>query len=67
MKRHRFDPISFIFGLIFLTIASVFALGEQSIDLDAWVLPGALMFLGVGLLVVTIRSLATSSDTKADQ
>lgn len=62
MNQHRFDPLSFVFGVILITVAVIFAAGGRSIDLDAWVLPASIMFLGVGLLVVSIRGLANRSD-----
>lgn len=72
MKQHRFDPLSFIFGVVFIVIASVFAAGGRTIDLDAWVIPASILVLGVGLLLVSIRGLSGSSsesvgDDQGDQ
>jgi len=57
MKRHRFDPLSFVFGVIFLLVAGA-AMWNQSFrwDLNAWVLPAASLFLGIALLASTLRS-----------
>jgi hypothetical protein len=57
MKRHRFDPLSFVFGLIFLLIAGV-AVWNQGFrwDLNVWVLPAGALLLGIALLVSTLRS-----------
>jgi len=57
MKRHGFDPLSFVFGAIFLLIAGAGA-WNQSLrwDIGAWVLPGAALFLGIALLISTLRS-----------
>ena len=56
MKRHRFDPFSFVFGLIFLLIAGA-GVWNQNFrwDLNAWVLPAAALFLGIALLASTLR------------
>jgi dipeptide/tripeptide permease len=66
MKQHRFDPLSFVFGAIFVLIASAYAIGGENIDFDAWVLPASIMFLGIGLLLVSIRGLSSSSRATAD-
>ena len=57
MKRHRFDPLSLVFGIIFLLIAGA-AVWNQSFrwDINAWVLPAAVLFLGIALLASTLRS-----------
>jgi hypothetical protein len=57
MKRHRFDPLSLVFGAIFLLVAAAGA-WNQSLrwDVGAWVLPAAALFLGLVLLVSTVRS-----------
>jgi hypothetical protein len=57
MKRHGFDPVSFVSGVIFLLIAGA-AVWNQTIrwDLNAWVLPAAALFLGIALLASTLRS-----------
>ena len=57
MKRHRFDPLSFVFGLIFLLIAGA-AVWNQSFrwDINAWVLPATVLLLGIALLASTLRS-----------
>ena len=57
MKRHRFDPLSLVFGVIFLLVAGA-AAWYQSFrwDINAWVLPAAVLFLGIALLASTLRS-----------
>ena len=57
MKRHRFDPLSFVFGLIFLLVAGT-AVWNQNFrwDVNAWVFPAAVLFLGIALLASTLRS-----------
>lgn len=51
MLRHRFDPVSFVFGVVFLAVAG-FAVSRESIDPDItqWVWPVVLLVLGTGLL-----------------
>ncbi|MCL1588186.1 MAG: hypothetical protein M3092_07190 [Actinomycetia bacterium] len=57
MKSHGFDPLSFVFGLILLLIAGAGAWNESfRWDIGAWVLPAAVLFLGLALLVSTLRS-----------
>ncbi len=57
MLSHRFDPVSFVFGVVFLVVAG-FAASRESIDPDVaqWVWPAALIVLGVGLLASTFRT-----------
>ena len=57
MKRHRFDILSFVFGVIFLLVAGAAFWGENvRWDINAWVLPAAALFLGIALLATTLRS-----------
>lgn len=52
MKPHRFDPISFVLGLMFLVVALAFLGGERSVadigEVWLWALPVS----AVGLLIV---------------
>lgn len=61
MKQHAFDPVSFFFGIFFLAMASV-AVFRQDIDWNVgiWVLPAAVLVLGVGLLASSLRASATN-------
>jgi hypothetical protein len=57
MKRHPFDPFSFIFGVAFLVLAG--GLSMNKLDLDGGVLSwfGAAMLLLLGIvLMLTSRS-----------
>lgn len=57
MYRHRFDPISFIFGLLFVGLAVVAPAREWlPTDFGRWIIPGAVLLLGVGLAVSAIAS-----------
>ncbi|KAA3639928.1 MAG: hypothetical protein DWP92_03965 [Armatimonadetes bacterium] len=62
MKRHAFDPISFIFGIVFvgLAVAGV-ASTTTDFDFQAWIIPGAVLLFGVGLLLVALRGLRSPS------
>jgi hypothetical protein len=68
MKRHRFDPLSFVFGAVFLLVAGV-AVWNESFrwDINAWVLPFAALFLGIALLASTLRSNSQGSGVQNDE
>lgn len=57
MKSHRFDLLSFVFGVLFLLMAAA-AIWNTSMewDLGAWIVPAAVLTLGLGLLASTLRS-----------
>ena len=67
MKRHPFDPISFIFGAGLLTLGVVVVAGEASQLLTAWLLPAVMIGLGLLLLMVGWRSSRTSGDPRGDE
>ena len=53
MRRHRFDPVSLLFGGLFVLVASVFLLGDPdltSVRLQ-WVWPLGVIVLG-GLIIL---------------
>ena len=52
MERHRFDPISFVFGLLLGAVGLAFLLGRIDVgDLDiTWIWP--LPLIAVGLLML---------------
>lgn len=57
MYRHRFDIISFIFGALFVALALIAPVGEWLPDnFGRWIVPGAVLLLGVGLAVSAIAS-----------
>jgi multisubunit Na+/H+ antiporter MnhG subunit len=57
MYRHRFDAISFIFGLIFVSLAFIAPAREWfPTDYVRWLAPGAVLLLGVGIAVSAIAS-----------
>ena len=55
MQRHRFDPLSFIFGLLFVAVAAVALLGGDLIVINdlAWIAPAVLVVAGAVLLLST--------------
>ncbi len=63
MKKHTFDPLSFIAGAIFLVIAagSIFST-DIDYRLSEWVLPASVMVLGVGLLAASFRGMRKGDD-----
>jgi hypothetical protein len=57
MYRHHFDIISFIFGALFVALAFIAPAREWlPDDFGRWVVPGAVLLLGVGLAVSAIAS-----------
>ena len=66
MKRHAFDPLSFIFGVFFLVMAAAAAFrADIDWNVGAWVLPAAILVLGVGLLVSTLRMSTTEESEES--
>ena len=66
MYKHTFDPISFVFGAGFLALAAVFALPAEPwniyFDLNlGWLLPLAILAIGLALVIPVFRSPATTS------
>lgn len=69
MKRHAFDPFSFLAGLFFVTVAVVALTGGISVDLSfdiAWVLPALLIGAGVAMLVSIAGSRRRAEAARAD-
>ena len=57
MKRHDFDPISFVFGAIFVAVSAMVAYGNFVLTTERlrWLGAAFLLALGVGLLVTSTR------------
>ena len=52
MQRHDFDPIAFIFGVVFTGLGVLFMIGRLGLLNHAqWVWPGLLVLLGLAVLV----------------
>ncbi len=57
MKRHPIDPLSFVLGAFFLITGLVFAFGGDASKLHiAWFWPVVLGVTGLGLMLLTVRS-----------
>ena len=68
MKRHTFDATSFIFGVVLGAAGIGFLLAEQyewNVD-GRWVLPAALIALGVAGIAGAISGLLPRGDSEAD-
>ena len=58
MKKHNFDPLSFIAGAILLAIAGgSLVTTDLNFQLSDWVLPASVLVLGIGLLAASLRGL----------
>ncbi len=64
MKRHDFDPLAFIFGVIFLAIGMplAFAGSELVVFEGRWVVPVVLIVAG-GVVLATTRARSTDRDS----
>ena len=60
-ERHRFDPVSLVFGLVLIAVAAtVLVVGDFHVR---WMLPGMLIALGTaGLAGTLLRQSSDSSD-----
>ncbi|MFP3913697.1 MAG: hypothetical protein ACLFWM_02395 [Actinomycetota bacterium] len=63
MKKHRFDPLSFAFGVIYTLIGLIFLLPLTPFDLVEtvtaslrWVWPAAILLIGAAILIPLLRS-----------
>ena len=67
MRRHRFDPLSFIFGVLFLAVAAVALIGTEVLALRdlTWIAPSLLVIAGAALLLSSARN--GSDDTLEGQ
>jgi hypothetical protein len=57
MRRHRFDPVSFVFGAAFVAVSLTFAYGDFALTgmRLRWLGAGFLLALGVALLATSSR------------
>lgn len=64
MKQHRFDPLSFVFGLLFLGVGVPILFSESGLTVfqGRWILPGFLIVVGAVVLAST-RSRTGRSDS----
>ena len=68
MQQHRFDPISFVFGLLFVSLAALFALPVEPWDVFfggielGWLWPLVITAAGIALIAPTIRQSRRDKD-----
>ncbi len=57
MTRHPFDPLSFIFGALFVVVAAVGLIDRELLTISdlRWIAPGLLVATGALLLVLSGR------------
>lgn len=72
MTRHRFDPLSFIFGALFVVVAAVGLIDRELLTVGdlRWIAPGLLVATGALLLVLSGRRTGGSPEpvgTTSDQ
>jgi len=58
MQRHRFDPISFVFGLIFAAVGVVYLVDDVRFDPDVarWIWPLAIVAIGVAIVGAAVSN-----------
>ncbi|HSF86530.1 MAG TPA: hypothetical protein VLG28_12860 [Acidimicrobiia bacterium] len=67
MQSHRFDPISFFFGLLFAAIATYVLVVDDLDVFDArWVWPVVLIMGGVAVLASLFSGRSRSTPTAGD-
>ena len=68
MKRHAFDPLSFIFGLLFVLVGLPLLLSESGIEFfeARWVFPAFLVVAGVVVLGTAQFSSNDDNETAED-
>ncbi|MCP4305388.1 MAG: hypothetical protein GY926_23485 [bacterium] len=66
MKRHEFDPLSFIFGLLFVGVSLplLYADSDFSFLKGNWVFPAFLVFAGVVILISAKASSGSKDDSE---
>jgi hypothetical protein len=66
MERHAFDPISFIFGAIFVAAGLVLLTGDAESLALGWV--GPIVAVGLAaLLIIAVRPRRPAPDPDADE
>ena len=70
MKRHPFDPVSFVFGALLLALGLAVLAGDTTRLLGAWLAPALIIGLGALLLSLGWQSSrpdrVDASDDEAD-
>jgi hypothetical protein len=68
VKRHRFDPLSFTFGLLFAFVALFVLLGNSLaalVPVGLWTLPA--MTIGLLIVLYAVRRLLPSTGTQTPE
>jgi hypothetical protein len=67
MKRHAFDPFSFVFGIAVTALGLYFLIGSRTAaDLGAtWIWPFPVLLVGLAAVIYAVRNLR-SSDPAAE-
>ena len=65
MKRHPFDPFSFVFGLAVTALGLYFLIGNRTAaDLGAtWIWPFPLLLVGLASVMYAVRAMRRSDVT----
>lgn len=72
MDKHRFDPISFVFGLAFVAIALLFVIPADPWEIYfgglslGWLWPLVIIGAGVALLAPLLRGTRSAADDATD-
>ena len=68
MKRHPFDPVSFVFGVLFLGVGLPLMMSDTDFSFvdGTWLFPAFLIFAGV-VILVTARGSKTPRDDSTEQ
>ena len=68
MKRHAFDPLSFIFGLLFLLVGLPLLVSQPGLEVfeGRWVFPAFLVLAGVVVLASAQFSSNDDDETEKD-
>lgn len=57
MYRHRFDALSFVFGMLFIGMAFLAPARDWlPSNTGRWIIPGAVLLLGAGLAISAVAS-----------
>jgi hypothetical protein len=56
MNRHRFDPVSFVFGLIFVATGVAFMIDDVRFDPDVarWIWPMVIVGAGIAIIAAAV-------------
>lgn len=70
MKRHKFDPLSFAFGVIYTLIGLLFLIPVTAVDLVPaltmslrWIWPAAILGIGAAVLIPLLRRPPTDDES----